>query len=117
MSVARDSLCAEFPALFESGLGKIQRPPVKFHLREDAHPKFHKARPIPYALREEVERELECLPSRFQPGDPMWVRNFGHGRRCCSGVIRGSEAVAASTTPQVLQTSIRLRRPVQRLNL
>ncbi|KAL3177753.1 hypothetical protein MRX96_038891 [Rhipicephalus microplus] len=31
-------------------------------------------------------------PSRFQPADPVWVRNFGHGRRWCAGVIRDSES-------------------------
>ncbi|KAL3177756.1 hypothetical protein MRX96_038894 [Rhipicephalus microplus] len=31
-------------------------------------------------------------PSKFQSGDPVWVRNFGHGRRWCPGVIRGSES-------------------------
>ncbi|KAL1479176.1 hypothetical protein MTO96_052072 [Rhipicephalus appendiculatus] len=30
-------------------------------------------------------------PSRFQPADPVWVRNFGHGRRWCPGVIKGTE--------------------------
>ncbi|XP_037499139.1 uncharacterized protein K02A2.6-like [Rhipicephalus sanguineus] len=30
-------------------------------------------------------------PSRFQPGDPVWVRIFGHGRRWCPGVIKGTE--------------------------
>ncbi|XP_072144400.1 uncharacterized protein [Dermacentor andersoni] len=56
-----DSLRTEFPALFEPGLGNIQGPPVKFHIREGAQPKFHKARSIPYALREKVETELDRL--------------------------------------------------------
>ncbi|KAL3194571.1 hypothetical protein MRX96_016109 [Rhipicephalus microplus] len=36
--------------------------------------------------------ETGSEPSRFQPADPVWVRNFGHGRRWCAGVIRDSES-------------------------
>ena len=34
---------------------------VKLHVNPDAQPTFCKARPLPYALRSRVEKELECL--------------------------------------------------------
>ncbi|KAL3177755.1 hypothetical protein MRX96_038893 [Rhipicephalus microplus] len=37
-----------------------------------------------------IQKAPSGLPD-FQPADPVWVRNFGHGRRWCPGVIRGSE--------------------------
>ena len=30
-------------------------------MAEDASPKYYKARPVPYALREKIEKELERL--------------------------------------------------------
>jgi hypothetical protein len=40
----------------------INRPEkAKIYVAEDARPKYYKARPVPYALREKVEKELERL--------------------------------------------------------
>ncbi|XP_070395267.1 uncharacterized protein [Dermacentor albipictus] len=76
-----DSLRTEFPALFEPGLGNIQGPPVKLHIREGAQSKFHK-------------------PPRFQSGNQVWVRNFGQGERWRPGIVKsieGSRLVTVDT--------------------
>lgn len=35
--------------VFESGLGTLKGMKAKIEVREDANPRFHKARPVPYA--------------------------------------------------------------------
>ena len=52
---------APFEEVFRKELGTIRVPQVKLHLRPGAVPKFHRPRPIPYALREEVKAELQRL--------------------------------------------------------
>ena len=47
--------------VFQEGTGTIQGYKVHIHMKEKAQPKFHKARPEPYALREKVEAELTRL--------------------------------------------------------
>lgn len=56
-----DALKLEFKEVFQAGLGAIQGPKAKLHLKEGATPKFHKARQVPYSLRPKVEAELEKL--------------------------------------------------------
>ena len=36
---------------------------AKLTLKPDAEPKFFKPRPVPYALRDAIEKDLECLES------------------------------------------------------
>ncbi|MCP3666896.1 MAG: DDE-type integrase/transposase/recombinase [Gammaproteobacteria bacterium] len=56
-----DSLIQEFPRLFQSGIGKIPDFQHKIQLKESATPKQQKLRFPPYALREEVRKELDSL--------------------------------------------------------
>ncbi|XP_014675469.1 PREDICTED: uncharacterized protein K02A2.6-like [Priapulus caudatus] len=47
--------------LFESELGTVKGFKADIKLREGAQPIFHRARPVPYALRDKVEAELDRL--------------------------------------------------------
>ena len=47
--------------MFRDELGKAKNITATLHLEEGATPKFCNARPVPYSLREKVERELERL--------------------------------------------------------
>ncbi|XP_040061407.1 uncharacterized protein K02A2.6-like [Ixodes scapularis] len=47
--------------MFEPGYGAIKRFKGSLRLKADANPVFCKARPVPYALREQVEKELADL--------------------------------------------------------
>ena len=48
-------------AVFEPGLGSMTNHKAKIKVKSDAHPRFNKARPVPYALKEKVEAELDKL--------------------------------------------------------
>lgn len=47
--------------LFGKGLGTLQGTKAKIHVDPTATPIFHKARPMPYALREKIEQDPERL--------------------------------------------------------
>ena len=47
--------------LFEEGLGTLQGTKAKIHVDPTATPILHKARSVPYALREKIEQYLERL--------------------------------------------------------
>jgi len=47
--------------LFQDGYGKISAFKAKVRVQEGSQPIFHKPRPVPYALKEAVERELDRL--------------------------------------------------------
>lgn len=47
--------------LFGEGLGALQGTKARIHVDPTATPMFHKARPVPYALREKIEQDLERL--------------------------------------------------------
>ncbi|XP_058880316.1 uncharacterized protein K02A2.6-like [Acipenser ruthenus] len=49
--------------VFQEGPGTIKNFKAKIRTRPDAKPIFHKARPVPYALKEAVEKELSRLES------------------------------------------------------
>ncbi|XP_037501564.1 uncharacterized protein K02A2.6-like [Rhipicephalus sanguineus] len=52
-------LVAEFPEIFEERLGCCEGPPVKLHKKDAAVPRFCKARPVPFALRDKVSAEID----------------------------------------------------------
>ena len=47
--------------VFESSLGLVQGTTAKIHVDPTATPKFFKARPVPYALCDKVDKELDHL--------------------------------------------------------
>ena len=51
----------KYPQLFSEGYGSFKDFKTQIHLREKAQPKFCKARPVPYSLKETVEKELDRL--------------------------------------------------------
>ena len=40
-------------------MGTLQGTTVKIHIQQDARPRFFRARPVPYALKDKVTAELE----------------------------------------------------------
>lgn len=50
-----------FPELFNGGLGKAKGIKAELRVKDDAVPKFFKPRPLPFALREGVAKELNRL--------------------------------------------------------
>ena len=63
------------PAVFGEGLGTLKNFEAKIHVDPNATPRFHKARSVPYALREKVEEELEQLERLVREGtlEPIQV--------------------------------------------
>ncbi len=47
--------------VFQSGIGTLKHIKGKITLDENAVPKFHKARPVPYAISQKLETELDQL--------------------------------------------------------
>ena len=51
----------KFPQLFAKGVGTLQGYQAKKTLSSGAKPRFHRPRPVPYALQQKVEGELNRL--------------------------------------------------------
>lgn len=51
----------EYQDVFSEGLGTIEGFQAKLHVPKEARPKFWKPRPVPFAMRETVEEELDRL--------------------------------------------------------
>ncbi|XP_048255362.1 uncharacterized protein K02A2.6-like [Haliotis rufescens] len=51
------------PEVFKDGLGTFKGTKAKIYVDKNAQPIFHKARPVPYALKQKIEQELDCLQS------------------------------------------------------
>ena len=49
------------PTIFEQSLGLVHGATAKIHVDDGVQLKFFKARPVPYALREKVDKELDHL--------------------------------------------------------
>ena len=59
--VSLEKLAEEYPSVFAEGLGTVKGHEAKIRLKNDATPKCCRARPMPYALREAVDKELDRL--------------------------------------------------------
>ena len=56
-----ESLIRRYSDLFRNDLGKMRHFKATLKLLPDVQPKFHRPRPVPFALKEAVERELDRL--------------------------------------------------------
>ena len=56
-----EALLDKYSEVFKEGLGKISTFEASLHLKPGSRPKFFKTRPVPFALKQAVERELERL--------------------------------------------------------
>ena len=56
-----DSLLRKYHEVFQGGLGTLKGIQARLQVKPNAVPKFFKARAVPFALREAVEKELDRL--------------------------------------------------------
>lgn len=56
-----EEVITAFPEVFSEGLGTYKKPPSKLYLKPGTVPVFQKARYLPYAMKPEVEAELNRL--------------------------------------------------------
>ena len=59
-----NSLLKKYEHLFAADLGYLKGVKAKIYVPSDAKPRFHKARPVPYALRDKVDQELSRLENQ-----------------------------------------------------
>lgn len=55
------SIVSKFYKVFSSTLGHFREGTIHLSLKENSEPKFFKARPIPYGIRDKVEQEINRL--------------------------------------------------------
>ena len=85
-------LVEEYPDVFSDGLGTLKGERVKLYVDESAVPRFHKARPVPYIMKEKIEDELQRLQDDgiIEPvtlskwAAPIVPVRKGTGMRICS---------------------------------
>lgn len=56
-----DQIVTDYSDVFSTELGHCTKFKAKLHLRQDAVPKFHKPRPIPFARMDAVKEEIQRL--------------------------------------------------------
>ena len=60
-----DALLAKYPEVFEEGLDEMKVFEAELYPKPGSRPKFLRTRPVPFALKETIDRELDRLE---QPG-------------------------------------------------
>ncbi|MES9884563.1 MAG: RNase H-like domain-containing protein [Sedimenticola sp.] len=58
---AVDELLLDFPEIFDEAVSGIKNFKAQIRVKDGAQPIFHKARPVPYSLKGQVEKELHRL--------------------------------------------------------
>jgi hypothetical protein len=56
-----EALIQDHKEIFKKGLGTFKGPKVKLHVQHQATARFHKPRPVPFAIKEAVGKELDRL--------------------------------------------------------
>ena len=59
-----DAVLEKYKEVFEESLGTFHKVEAKIKVVSDAQPRYFKPRPVPYALRDKIEKELERLQSQ-----------------------------------------------------
>ncbi|CAG2226134.1 unnamed protein product [Mytilus edulis] len=54
-------LLRKYPQVFKEGIGTLKGTKARIYVDKDATPKYFKARLVPYALKEKIEKELDRL--------------------------------------------------------
>ena len=76
----KKKLMEEFPNVFKNKVGTLQGYKVKFHIDESIPPVYQGARPIPFHLREKLNKELEKMEREEiieqHEGPAPWVSNL-----------------------------------------
>ncbi|XP_053605087.1 uncharacterized protein K02A2.6-like [Plodia interpunctella] len=104
-----ENLFDKYKAVFKEGLGTYRGHPVTIHLKPGATPKFLKARPVPFAIKERVEKEIDRLenegvlrPTSFAnwatPVVPI-IKKSGEIRLCGDYRSTVNEATESDTYP------------------
>ena len=79
------------PAVAEEGLGTLKGFKAKIYVDPTAQPKFHRARSVPYALRDKVEKELQRLQEEgtLEPVDMAeWAAHIVPALKCDKSSVR-----------------------------
>ncbi len=70
-----EALLQKHASLFNDEVGSVNTHKANLHVRPDAVPKFHKARPVPFAIKDKIKQELDKLES-----DGI-IRKVSHSQR------------------------------------
>lgn len=57
-------LSKKYPNIFKEGLGKVTKKKTQLILKQKAQPSFSRPRKIPYALEEDVNKEVDRLDNK-----------------------------------------------------
>lgn len=104
-----EKVTLKYEEVFKDGLGTYRGHPVAIHLKPDATPKFLKARPVPFAIKDRVETEIDRLvtegvlrPTSFSdwatPVVPI-VKKSGEIRLCGDYRSTVNQATESDTYP------------------
>ena len=58
-----EQVIRNYGEVFKDELATVHSLQAKLHVHLDAHPKFRKARPIPFAIKDAIEQKLDHLES------------------------------------------------------
>lgn len=56
-----EKMLSQYKDIFADRLGCFNKGQIKLHLKDNAKPVFHKARPVPFALKEKLDAEIDRM--------------------------------------------------------
>ena len=99
----------QYPQVFEHGLGELRNVKVKLDVDRTVHPRFFKPRPLPFAIREKVDKQLkkEIAMGVLEPvsnsewGAPIVpvLKSDGNVRICGNFKLTANKAVRVDKYP------------------